>query len=226
MVVITKVRRNIIVTTAALTAHWIKKRYDEKTIQQAKACYFERASMRGVERVFAVPRQRLAAWLQEEGESLPEEDLSSTLVEAKDDDVLELDELWSFVLKKSEKRWIWIALSRRTRQIVAYVVGDRSEATCRKLWERIPAAYRECHSYSDFWEAYQQVFPEETHQAVGKESGQTNHVERWNNTLRQRLARFVRKTLSFSKSDYFHKLALKLFIYRYNRLRLIAGSQN
>jgi Ca2+-binding EF-hand superfamily protein len=49
--------------------------------------------MRGVERVFAVPRQRLAAWLQEEGESLPEEDLSSTLVEAKDDDVLELDEL-------------------------------------------------------------------------------------------------------------------------------------
>ena len=182
--------------------------------------------MRGVERVFAVPRQRLAAWLQEEGEPLSEEDLSSTLVEAKDDDVLELDELWSFVLKKSEKRWIWIALSRRTRQIVAYVVGDRSEKTCRKLWERIPAAYRECHSYSDFWEAYQQVFPEETHQAVGKESGQTNHVERWNNTLRQRLARFVRKTLSFSKSDYFHNLVLKLFIYRYNRLRLAAISQN
>ena len=81
-----------------------------------------------------MPRQRLAAWLQEEGASLPEEDLSSTLVEAKDDDVLELDELWSFVLKKSEKRWIWIALCRRTRQIIAYVVGDRSEATCRKLW--------------------------------------------------------------------------------------------
>jgi IS1 family transposase len=36
----------------------------------------------------------------------------------------------------------------------------------------------------------QKVFPEETHQAVGKESGQTSHVERWNNILRQRLARF------------------------------------
>ena len=52
--------------------------------------------------------------------------------------------------------------------------------------------------------------------AVGKETGQTAHVERWNNTLRQRLARFVRKTLSFSKSDHFHKLALKLFIHDYN----------
>ena len=54
------------------------------------------------------------------------------------------------------------------------------------------------------------------HHSVGKESGETNHVERWNNTLRQRLARFVRKTLSFSKSDFYHELVLRLFIIRYN----------
>jgi len=54
------------------------------------------------------------------------------------------------------------------------------------------------------------------HQSVGKETGETAHVERWNNTLRQRLARFVRKTLSFSKSDEYHEFALKLFIHEYN----------
>jgi len=48
--------------------------------------------------------------------------------------------------------------------------------------------------------AYKAVIPEEQHTAVGKETGETAHVERWNNTLRQRLARFVRMTLSFSKS--------------------------
>ena len=100
-------------------------------------------------------------------------------------------------VKKAAKRWLWIALCRRTRQIVAFVIGDRSDATCRRLWNKIPEGYRVCHSYSDFWAAYQKVFSSETHQAVGKESGQTAHVERWNNTLRQRLARFVRKTLSF-----------------------------
>ena len=180
-------------------------------------------SMRGVERVFAVARNRLAEWLIEEAESLP--DLSTTLAKAQEEDVLELDEMWSFVLKKSNKRWIWLALCRRTRQIVAYVVGDRSEDTCRKLWKYIPSAYRACQSFSDFWEAYQKVFPEETHRSVGKDSGETNHIERWNNTLRQRLARFVRKTLSFSKSDYFHEIVLKIFIFRYNLLRLEASSQ-
>jgi IS1 family transposase len=129
---------------------------------------------------------------------------------------LELDELWSFVLKRASKRWIWIALCRATRQVVAYVIGDRSAATCRKLWARIPAAYRTGHCFSDFWEAYQLVIPTEQHTAAGKESGFTAHVERWNNTLRQRLARFVRKTLSFSKSEMMHEICLSLFLHRYN----------
>jgi insertion element IS1 protein InsB len=41
-------------------------------------------------------------------------------------------------------------------------------------------------------------------------------VERWNNTLRQRLARFVRMTLSFSKSEVMHETCLLLFLHRYN----------
>lgn len=133
---------------------------------------------------------------------------------------LELDELWSFVLKKARKRWIWLALCRQTRQVVAYVIGDRSEATCQKLWNQIPGPYQTGHCYTDFWEAYQQVIPAEQHTAVGKESGQTAHVERWNNTLRQRLARFVRKSLSFSKSEVMHELCLRLFLHRYNLERL------
>ena len=145
-------------------------------------------------------------------------DLSATLLAVDEEAAieLELDELWSFVFKKSCKRWIWIALCRGSRQVVAYVIGDRSEATCRRLWERIPASYCEAHCYSDFWEAYQNVIPEDQHTPCGKDSGLTAHVERWNNTLRQRLARFVRKTLSFSKSDRMHEICLRLFIHRYN----------
>ncbi len=150
--------------------------------------------------------------------ALPE--LSETLIEpdpaSPSATVLELDELWSFVLKRANKRWIWIALCRATRQVVAYVVGDRSTATCEKLWKQIPAAYRSAHCYSDFWEAYQLVIPAEQHTAAGKETGFTAHVERWNNTLRQRLGRFVRKSLSFSKSETMHELCLRLFLHDYN----------
>jgi len=144
---------------------------------------------------------------------LPE--LCETLVEVEDP-VLELDELWSFVLKKARKRWIWLALCRQTRQVVAFVIGDRSRKTCRRLWEAIPDEYRHAHCYTDFWEAYSTVLPEAQHTPVGKESGQTAHVERWNLTLRQRLGRFVRRTLSFSKSLVMHEACLRLFIHRYN----------
>jgi insertion element IS1 protein InsB len=131
-------------------------------------------------------------------------------------EVLELDEMWSFVYRRSNKRWIWVAQCRGTRQVVAYAIGNRGQASCRLLWERIPESYRRGVLYSDFWESYQRVLPEDRHRAVGKSEGQTSHVERWNNTLRQRLARFVRKTLSFSKSEEMHEVCLKLFLHRYN----------
>jgi insertion element IS1 protein InsB len=109
--------------------------------------------------------------------------------------------------------------SRRTRQIIAFVIGDRSEATCRRLWNKVPLDYRSCISYSDFWEAYQKVLPQETHHAVGKESGQVSHMERWYCTLRQHQARYVRKTLSFSKRDTFHHMVTKWFIVDHNLAR-------
>jgi insertion element IS1 protein InsB len=131
-------------------------------------------------------------------------------------DVLELDELWSFVYCKEWKRWIWIALCRRTRQIVAYFVGDRSEQSAQQFWQRVPKSYQASRTFSHFWEPYAKVIESAGHQMVGKDSGDPCHVERWNNTLRQRIGRFVRKTLSFSKRDVLHQLYLKLFIYNYN----------
>lgn len=62
----------------------------------------------------------------------------------------------------------------------------------------------------------------ETHQNVGKETGETAHVERWNNTLCQRLARYVRKTLSFSKKICWHHMITKFFVYNYNLVTAVA----
>ena len=98
--------------------------------------------------------------------------------------------------------------------MVAFVVEDRSENTCQCLWEQIPNSYRQSATFSDFWDAYKNVFPEATHSRVEKETGMTAHVERRNLTLRQRLARFVRKTLS---CDLYHEVVLSLFIHRYKR---------
>jgi IS1 family transposase len=151
--------------------------------------------------------------------------LSETLVAPDPEDelatLMELDELWSFVLKRKNQVWIWIALCRKTRQVVARAIGDRSEKTCQELWDNIPDEYRKGHCFADFWKAYQAVVPEDQLTQVGKETGETAHIERWNCTLRQRLGRFVRETFSFSKIMPMHVLCLDLFLHRYNLDRAI-----
>jgi IS1 family transposase len=141
--------------------------------------------------------------------------LKTTLAEGQAQDQLEVDELFTFVQVKAQQRRIWIIQCRRTRQILAFFIGDGSAASCRRLWRKLPTSYQRCVSYSDFWRAYS-CLPTATHQMVGKETGQTAHIERLNNTLRQRLSRLVRKTLSFSKREYMLNLHFKLFAYFYN----------
>jgi len=184
---------------------------DKKTI--LRACH-ERMSLRGIERVFHISRQTVAQWIRQHSLHLPL--LLDSLVPAQADDVLELDELWSFVFKKSQKRWLWIALCRRSRQIVAFYIGQRDSLSCQQLWQRLPMDYAKCQAVSDAWHTYPETWPADLHQAFGKEAGETAHIERWNNTLRQRIGRYVRKTLSFSKSDEYHYWLTLWFIIDYN----------
>ena len=113
---------------------------------------------------------------------------------------VECDELWSFVDCQENKQWVWLAMDRETREIIGVYIGARSEEGAKQLWNSLPPVYRQCAvCYTDFWAAYACIFPSKRHQPVGKDSGKTNHIERFNNTLRQRVSRLVRKTLSFSK---------------------------
>jgi insertion element IS1 protein InsB len=134
----------------------------------------------------------------------------------------EADEMWSFVKKKANKQWIWIAMDAKTRQIIAFHVGGRSRDSAKELWAKIPLVYREqAMFHTDQYEAYQGVIPAERHRAITKKARKTNHIERFNNTLRQRLSRLVRETLSFSKKLAHHIGAIKYFICHYNLTRAV-----
>lgn len=125
--------------------------------------------------------------------------------------------MWSFVGAKRNKLWIWLAMDAESRQIVGVYIGSRSRNAAKRLWQSLPAVYRQCAvCYTDYWEAYEQVIPSKRHRAVGKETGKTNYIERFNNTLRQRVGRLVRKALSFSKSLENHIGAVWYFVHHYN----------
>jgi len=176
--------------------------------------YRERMSLRGIQRVFGVWRTTVLRWLKQLIEHLPT--VLETLLPAQAEDVLEMDELVTFVSEKWFKRWLWTAQCRRTRQIVAYAIGDRSETTARKLWQAIPESYRACPVFTDLFNVYPLIVPSEQHHPVPKGSGLTNHQERWYNTLRQWSGRYTRRTLSFSKEDQYHTLVTQWFIIDHN----------
>jgi insertion element IS1 protein InsB len=136
---------------------------------------------------------------------------------------VEADDMSSFVQKKANKQWIWIAMDARTRQVMAFHVGDRSRQSARCLWAMIPHIDRQHATfYPDQYVVYAGVIPAAQHRAIRKLARKTNHLERFNNTRRQRVSRLVREALSFSKKLANHIGAIKLFICHYNLMRAAA----
>jgi insertion element IS1 protein InsB len=66
------------------------------------------------------------------------------------------------------------------------------------------------------------VLPAAQHRAISQLARKTNQIERFNNTLRQRVSRLVREALSLSKKLAHHSGAIKLFICHDNLTRAAA----
>ncbi len=130
---------------------------------------------------------------------------------------MECDEIWLYVGNKGNKMWIWLAIDQKTGETVGLYLDSRDKEVAKGLWKSLPAVYRQCAvCHSDFWASYKEVIPSKRHKGVGKKSGKTNRIERFNCTLRQRVSRLVRKTLSFSKKLANHIAAIWYFVHNYN----------
>ena len=123
----------------------------------------------------------------------------------------ELDEQWSFVGNKSHQRWLWVALTHHSSEIVAYTFGDRTDATCEKL-KKLLRPFSITRYFTDGLGAYERQLSPEKHE-VGKRN--TQKIERKFLTLRTRIKRLARKTICFSKSSFMHDTIIGLFINRF-----------
>ena len=140
----------------------------------------ERISLRGIARVVGVSWRWLQNYVNKKFEQVPRKVQVSPKPIGKL--TIECDELWSFVDYRKNQYWVWLAIDRKTREIVCCYIGDRSRESAKKLWASLPPVYRQCAvAYTDFWDAYNTVIPNLRHRPVYKDSGETNHIERFNN---------------------------------------------
>ena len=129
----------------------------------------------------------------------------------------ELDEMWSYVGKKANPRWLWHAIDHRSGKVLAYVFGRRQDMVfvqLKALWEPFGIT----RFYTDGWGAYERHLDAEQHEA-GKAN--TQKIESKHINRRTRIKRLVRRTICFSKTERIHDLVIGLFINRYEFGQLV-----
>jgi insertion element IS1 protein InsB len=65
----------------------------------------------------------------------------------------ELDEMWSYVGKKAEPRWLWHAIDHASGTVLAYVFGRRKDEVFLQLKELLDS-FGIRRFYTDGWGAY------------------------------------------------------------------------
>ena len=123
----------------------------------------------------------------------------------------ELDEMWSYVARKTNPRWLWHAIDHHTGKVLAYVFGRRKDTVFLKL-QALLEPFDITRYYTDGWGAYERHVEAEKH-TVGKEN--TQKIESKHINLRTRIKRLVRRTICFSKTERMHDLVIGLFINRW-----------
>jgi IS1 family transposase/transposase-like protein len=108
----------------------------------------------------------------------------------------EVDEMRTFIGKKSILRWIVYALDRETKAVVSFNVGRRTNKTLKSVIRSLELsnAKRIC---TDKLKNYRYLIAKKLHQTLVHS---TNHIERHNLSVRTHLKRLGRKTICFSRS--------------------------
>lgn len=121
--------------------HPENKMINDKTKEQVRRALLEKVSLEGICRIFEISMPWLLQFMQEVYETLPE-DLNATIA-SKNEEVMvlvtQIDEMWSYVGNKQNQKWLWMIMDAKSRQILAFYVGDRSKTSGEILMKKLPS---------------------------------------------------------------------------------------
>ena len=121
----------------------------------------------------------------------------------------EVDEIKSFVRRKNNLIWIVYALNRKTKEVVSYNVGNRTNATLGVVTKTLDLS-KAMKIYTVKWRGYKSLISRKIHSTFNRG---TNHIERHNLTLRTHLKRLTRKSICFSRSVAILSAVLRIYFW-------------
>jgi insertion element IS1 protein InsB len=108
-------------------------------------------------------------------------------------------------VSQKNKVWLWRAYDPVARRALAWELGGRDDATCRRLLDKV--GIKGNIFLTDDWEGYHRLIPEEQH-FTGKDL--TFGIEQDNSNIRHHLARFRRRSKVTSRARHMVDGALRL----------------
>ena len=123
--------------------------------------------------------------------------------------IYEVDEIKSFVKCKKNLIWIVYALNRKTKEVVSYNVGNRTNVTLGVVIKTLDLSNAK-KIYTDKWRGYKSLISKKIHSTFNRE---TNHIERHNLTIRTHLKRLTRRSICFSRSVVILSAILRIYFW-------------
>jgi IS1 family transposase len=121
----------------------------------------------------------------------------------------EVDEMRTFIGRKSRLRWIVYALDRKTKSVACFNVGRRTNRTLNVVITTLELSETK-KIYTDKLKNYRFLIAQKGHNTA---LHATNHIERHNLTIRTHLKRLNRKTICFSRSLALLTAILKIYFW-------------
>ena len=185
---------------------------DDRTGRTLKGCCANASVLSAICRAMQVSMTCLmyfaaSIWEQTPADLVVDWELLDNLTEEELQDVeLQVDEMWSFVGRKMNKRWIWVICCPAIKHVLAFYIGGRGKEDAQRVLDKLPDRLREnCLFATDYWEAYYQTIPKEQHRTS---KALTYHIECYFTGVRARVSRLVRRRVSLSKKLTNHVAAI------------------
>lgn len=120
-----------------------------------------------------------------------------------------IDEMRFFIKNKSNPQWLVYAINKKTKSIVGFHIGKRTNKTLNTVIKTLLHSKPE-KIHTDKLRNYQYLIPNEIHSTKRFE---TNGIERKNLNLRTHLKRLNRKTICFSRSTAILSSILRIYFW-------------
>lgn len=180
------------------------RKYSSDSDKQIRVLNNEGVGINSISRILSIPKVSVQRRIERMKKDRPKP------VFTESGQVYEVDELYTYVGRKSHPCYIVYAINRKTKQVIDFVCGARNkeniEKVIRKLLDLSPKRI-----YTDRLNIFASVIPGCFHRTF---QYRTNHIERKNLTLRTHLKRLSRKTICYNKSEAMLEACFRLYIWK------------